>query len=362
MKVPYLDLKAVTAMHSAEIQNAVAEVVDSGWYLQGQTVRRFELNFGEYCSRCCCVSVANGLDALTLVLRGYKELKMMEDGDEIIVPANTFIATVLAITDNNLKPVFVEPKYESLVIDDEQIEAAITPRTKAIMLVHLYGRNAYTRKIADICQKHGLKLIEDCAQAHGIYCRGDVQCYSFYPGKNLGALGDGGAVVSDDDLLMTEVRTLSNYGFREKYVAERAGRNSRLDEVQAAVLNVKLKYLDEDNERRQDIAHFYYENIHNPLITLPTELSDDDNVYHIFPILCQHRDELQQYLADNGIGTIIHYPIPPHKQQCYKQWNNLSLPITERIANEELSIPLNQTMTDNEAEYVVKTLNSFKLL
>lgn len=349
-------------MHADEIQAAVAKVVESGWYLQGEAVRRFEFNFGDYCSRCCCVSVANGLDALTLTLKGYKELGVMQDGDEVIVPANTFIATVLAITENNLKPVFVEPRYETLEIDDSLIEASITPRTKAILLVHLYGRNAYTRKIGDLCKKHNLKLIEDCAQAHGISTFGDVQCYSFYPGKNLGALGDGGAVVSNDDLLMTEVRTLSNYGFHEKYVAERAGRNSRLDEIQAAVLDVKLQYLDEDNERRQEIAHSYYDGINNPLISLPTELSDDDNVYHIFPILCQHRNELQQYLADNGIGTIIHYPIPPHKQKCYKQWNSLSLPITERIANEELSIPLNQTMTDKDAKYVVEVLNSFKLL
>lgn len=358
--IPYLDLKAVTAQHADEIRQAVRDVVDSGWYLQGKSVERFEKHFSRYCNHKHCVGVANGLDALALTLKAYKIMGVMSDGDEVIVPANTFIATVLAITDNNLKPVFAEPRFDTLEIDDSLIEAAVTPRTRAVMLVHLYGRNAYTEKIQDVCSKYGLKLIEDCAQAHGLTTYGDVQCYSFYPGKNLGAVGDGGAVVTDDEALIKEIHTLANYGFCKKYVAERVGRNSRLDEIQAAVLDVKLRHLDADNARRQELAHLYYNCISNPLVSLPSELSDEDNVYHIFPVFSKYRDELQQYLAENGIGTIIHYPIPPHRQKCYEQWNDISLPVTERIANEELSIPLNQTMSNEEAQYVVEVINSFK--
>lgn len=283
----------------------------------------------------------------------------MTDGDEVLVPANTFLATVLAITENNLTPVFIEPRFDTLDIDDSLIETHITPRTRALMLVHLYGRNAYTNKIGDICKRHNLKLIEDSAQAHGIAQHGDASCFSFYPGKNLGALGDAGAVVSNDAEFTSTLRSLANYGFEKKYVAAYTGRNSRLDELQAAVLDVKLRYLDADNARRQQLSHLYYEGITNPDIILPTRLPDSDNVYHIFPILTPRRDELQQHLQERGIGTIIHYPIPPHKQQCYHKWNALSLPITERIANEELSLPLNQTMTEEEAMYVVDTINAF---
>lgn len=359
MNIPYLSLKAVTAQHENEIQQAVSNAVSSGWYLQGQSVKTFEDQFAAYCHRTHCVGVANGLDALTLTLRAYKEMGIMSDGDEVLVPANTFLATVLAITENNLTPVFVESRFDTLEIDDTLIEPLITPRTKALMLVHLYGRNAYTNRIGDICQHHNLKLIEDSAQAHGIPQHGDASCFSFYPGKNLGALGDAGAVVSNDSEFITILRSLANYGFEKKYVAAYTGRNSRLDELQAAVLSVKLRHLDEDNARRQQLSHIYYEGINNPNITLPSQLADTDNVYHIFPILTPHRDALQQHLASCGIGTIIHYPIPPHKQQCYPLWNSLSLPLTERIANEELSLPLNQTMTDEEARYVVECVNGF---
>lgn len=359
MNIPYLSLAAVTAQHENEIQQAVREAVSSGWYLQGKCVHTFEEHFASYCHRDHCVGVANGLDALTLTLRAYKEMGIMTDGDEILVSANTFLATVLAITDNSLTPVFVEPRFDTLEIDDSLIEALITPRTRALMLVHLYGRNAYTNKIGDICKRHNLKLIEDSAQAHGIAQQGDVSCFSFYPGKNLGALGDAGAVVSNDSEFISTLRSFANYGFEKKYVAAYTGRNSRLDELQAAVLDVKLRYLDADNARRQQLSHLYYEGITNPDIILPTRLPDSDNVYHIFPILTPRRDELQQHLQERGIGTIIHYPIPPHKQKCYHQWNTLSLPITERIANEELSLPLNQTMTEEETMYVVDAINAF---
>ena len=300
---------------------------------------------------------------------------VMKPGDEVIVPANTYIATILAITENGLKPVMVEPRLNTLEIDDSLIEEAITPKTKAIAIVHLYGRNAYTEKIGVLCKKYNLKLIEDNAQAHGCMDTdgritgsiGDAAGHSFYPGKNLGALGDGGAVTTNDPDLANAVRALANYGSQKKYVFKYAGRNSRLDEIQAAVLNVKLKYLVEDNNRRKKVAHFYYENINNPLITLPDLLPDDQNVYHLFPIKVktkENRDRLHDYLEQNGVGTVCHYPIPPHKQECYlnEEWNipHLSLPITERLADEELSLPIGPTITMEEVAEVTRLVNEFK--
>jgi len=312
--------------------------------------------------------VANGLDALILIIRAYKEMGLMHDGDEVIVPANTYIASILAITENGLTPVLVEPDIETLEIDDRLIEDAITPRTKAVMIVHLYGRCAYTDKIGDICRKHGLKLIEDNAQAHG--CRfksgkrtgslGDAAGHSFYPGKNLGAFGDGGAVTTDDGELAKVVRTLANYGSSKKYVFDYCGRNSRLDEIQAAVLSVKLRHLDEDNEVRRQIARYYMEHISNPAVTLPLVPDWNANVFHVFPILCERRDELQEYLKENGVQTIIHYPIPPHKQKCYSEWNGLSLPITERIHREELSLPMSPAMTAEQVHTVCEAINAWK--
>ena len=352
-------------MHEDEINKAISDVVASGWYLNGTAVQRFEEHYRTYIGTQHCISCGNGLDALHLILRAYKELEQLHDGDEIIVPANTYIATILAITENNLTPILVEPDITTLEIDDNRIEAAITPRTRAIMLVHLYGRCAYTERIGNICKKHGIKLIEDNAQAHGCTYNGkltgslgDAAAHSFYPGKNLGALGDAGAVTTNDLKLAEAVRTLGNYGSSRKYVFDYQGKNSRMDEIQAAVLDVKLKYLDKDNARRKEIAHYFELHIKNDRITIPAALNRD-NVYHIFPILCTERDRLQEYLRENGVQTMIHYPIPPHKQKAYKEWNALSFPITECIHREELSIPCNQTMSLDDAKLIVTLLNNF---
>ena len=367
MNIPFLSLKDVTALHGEEINEAVNRVVNSGWYLQGEENKRFEENYAKYIGTDHCVGVGNGLDALIWIYRAYIEMGVMKPGDEVIVPANTYIASILAITENNLVPVLVEPRPETFEIDDDRIEAAITDRTKSILIVHLYGRCAYTDKIGDLCMKYNLKLVEDNAQAHGCQFRdkrtgslGDAAGHSFYPGKNLGALGDAGAVTTDDKDLADCIRALANYGSQKKYVFKYKGKNSRLDEIHAAVLDVKLRHLDEDNKHRQEIAKFYYENINNPLIKLPMRLNDENNVYHIFPVLSERRDELQQYLTENGVQTLIHYPIPLHKQECYQEWNNLSLPITERIHFQELSLPISPVMTMNEARQVVALLNSFR--
>ncbi|MBP5584479.1 MAG: DegT/DnrJ/EryC1/StrS family aminotransferase [Bacteroidales bacterium] len=364
--IPFLSLKDITAKYSDEIHRAVSRIVDSGWYLQGEENKCFEAEYAKYIGTYYCVGVANGLDALVLILRAYMELGIMHEGDEVIVPANTYIASILAITENNLVPVVVEPRFETLEIDDELVESKITERTKAIMIVHLYGRCAYTEKIGLLCKKYNLKLIEDNAQAHGCFYQGkrtgslgDVAGHSFYPGKNLGALGDGGAVTTNDENLAECIRTLANYGSQKKYIFKYQGKNSRLDEIQAAILRVKLKYLDDDNRLRQQVAAYYYENIQNPLIKLPTRLPDENNVYHLFPVFCERRDELQQYLKEHGVQTLIHYPVPPHKQECYKEWNGVSLPITERIAKEELSLPISPVLTIEETECVVKLINAF---
>lgn len=365
--IPFLSLKNVTALHGNEINAAVSRVVNSGWYLQGEENKRFEGNYSKFIGTKHAIGCANGLDALIWVFRAYIELGVMHPGDEVVVPANTYIATILAITENGLKPILVEPKLNTLEIDDDRIEERITPRTKAICIVHLYGRNAYTEKIGALCKKYSLKLVEDNAQAHG--CKhadgrmtgsiGDAAGHSFYPGKNLGALGDGGAVTTNNDGLAKAVRTLANYGSSKKYVFKYTGRNSRLDEIQAAVLDVKLKYLVEDNAHRKMVANYYYDHIKNPLITLPDKLSDEQNVYHLFPILCEKRDELHDYLEKNGVGTVIHYPIAPHKQECYKEWNSMSLPITEYIADHELSLPIGPAITMEEVAQIVTLINAF---
>ena len=373
MNIPFLSLKDVTALHGYEINEAVHRVVDAGWYLQGKENEKFERNYSKFIGTDYCVGCANGLDALIWIFRAYIEMGIMQPGDEVIVPANTYIATILAITENDLVPVLCEPKANTLEIDDDLIEGLITPKTKAIAIVHLYGRIAYTKKIGELCKKYNLKLVEDCAQSHG--CKfydgrvtgsiGDAAGHSFYPGKNLGALGDGGAVTTNDPELAAAVRALANYGSQKKYVFKYAGRNSRLDEIQAAVLDVKLKYLVQDNRHRQEVAKMYYEGIKNPLITLPDHLDDAQNVYHLFPVLVGEgkRDALHDYLEQNGVGTVCHYPIAPHKQECYakEKWNTpqLSLPITERLADEELSLPIGPTITKEEVMYVIKTLNEF---
>lgn len=358
-------------MHGDEIREAARRVIDSGWYLQGKENELFEQHYAEYIGTKYCIGCANGLDALIWIFRAYIELGVMQPGDEVILPANTYIATHLGITENGLVPVCIEPNPRTLEIDDTLIEAAITPRTKAICIVHLYGRCAMTERIAELCKKYNLKLVEDNAQAHG--CRfsgkrtgslGDAAGHSFYPGKNLGALGDAGAVTTNDPELAAAIRALANYGSQRKYVFKYTGRNSRLDEIQAAILDVKLRHLDEDNRLRQQVAVYYYEHINNPLITLPKRIPNENNVYHLFPVLCKKRDELQEYLKQNGIQTLIHYPIPPHKQECYAHecWNipQLSLPITEQIHNQEISLPMGQCMTQEQTEFVVKIVNEFK--
>ena len=363
--IEYLPLKRINARYDAEIREAISQVLDSGWYLKGEATRRFEQHYADYIGTAHCIGCANGLDALRLILRAYIEMGQLHEGDEVIVPANTFIATILAITDCRLKPVLVEPRLDTLQIDDRLIEQAITERTKAVMIVHLYGRCAYTEHIAALCQKHSLLLIEDNAQAHG--CKpaglgrptgslGHAAAHSFYPGKNLGAMGDGGAVTTNDAELAETIRALGNYGSHQKYVHDYQGYNSRLDELQAAVLDVKLRHLDADNARRQQIAAEYINKVKTPVIVLPTP---SESVYHIFPVMSARRDELQAYLKENGIETLIHYPIPPHRQRCYREWSTLSLPITEQISEQVLSIPCHQAMTDEEVETVITVLNRF---
>lgn len=361
--IKYLDLKRITDMHASEIRQAVDNVVCSGWYLQGSSVKAFEEEYAKYIGTRHCVSCGNGLDALRLMLRGYMELGKLEEGDEVIVPANTYIATILAITDCRLVPILVEPRIDTLQIDDRLIEQHINKRTRAIMIVHLYGRCAMTSRISDICQHHNLLLFEDNAQAHGCTFAsrhtgslGNAAAHSFYPGKNLGALGDAGAMTTDDTALASVVRALANYGSARKYVFDYQGLNSRMDEIQAAVLSVKLKYLDEDNSRRKQIAQYYDETISTHSIRLMNN-GGADNVRHIYTILTPHRDQLQQQLLSANVATMIHYPIPPHRQKCYPQFSALHLPISEAIHRQELSLPCNQAMTDEEAEMVAEAVN-----
>lgn len=364
--IKFLDLQKMTAKYADEIHEAVNRVVDSGWYLQGAENENFETHYARYIGTKHTIGCANGLDALIWIFRAYIELGVMNIGDEVIVPANTYIASILALTENGLHPILAEPRLNTLEIDDEKIESLITNKTKAIFIVHLYGRCAYTEKIGNLCKKYNLKLVEDNAQAHGCYYKnqrtgslGDAAGHSFYPGKNLGAFGDAGAVTTNDDDLARTIRALANYGSTKKYVFKYRGRNSRLDEIQAAVLNVKLYHLDDDNNHRKTIAKYYISHIDNPHITLPLILPDNSNVFHLFPILCDKRDELHDYLEENGIPTIIHYPIPPHKQECYREWNNITLPITTQIHNQELSLPISPVISLDEVEQIVQVLNKF---
>ena len=374
MKVPFLSLRDISKKYKSELHEAVLRVVDSGWYLQGKENAVFEQHYAECIGTKYCIGCANGLDALILIFRAYMELGILNRGDEVIVPANTYIATILSITENGLVPILIEPNPNTLEIDDSLIEDKITPKTKAIVIVHLYGRNAYSEKIGKICEKYNLKLVEDCAQSHG--CKsfdgkmtgslGDAAGHSFYPGKNLGALGDGGAVTTNDSILADTILALANYGSHKKYVFRYEGRNSRLDELQAAILDVKLRHLDEDNNLRQQVAAYYYDHLQHPLITLPKRLPDEENVYHIFPIIVSgkgNRNRLRDYLAEHNIDTICHYPIAPHKQECYSKvlWNTpqLSLTITERLADEELSLPISPCMTKEQIEYVVEIVNGW---
>ena len=368
MQIPFLSLKNITDSYSFEIHEAVKRVINSGWYLQGKENEQFENDYSAYIGTKYTIGCANGLDALIWILRAYIELGIMKPGDEVIVPANTYIATILAITENGLIPILIEPNINTLQIDDSLIEEKITAKTKAICIVHLYGQCAYTEKIGILCKKYDLKLIEDNAQAHGCLYNnsiktgsiGDAAGHSFYPGKNLGALGDAGAVTTNNKELADTIRSLANYGSSQKYVFKYTGRNSRLDEIQAAILCVKLKYLDKDVKKRQEIARKYIDGIKNSNILLPIVPDFEAHAFHLFPVLCNTRDKFQKYLTENGIGTNIHYPIPPHKQECYKYWNDISLPITEQIHTQELSIPMSPVLSEEETDYIINTINTFE--
>lgn len=373
--IDYLNLAQINAKYQEVLSKTAASIIKSGRYLQGNAVSLFEQAYAQYIGTPYCVSCASGLDALKLLLKAELILGNLSPQDEVIVPANTYIATILAITETGLTPVLVEPDETTLQIDDQKIEEAITCKTKAIMLVHLYGRCAMTDKIQRLCEKHQLLLFEDNAQAHGCLDNtlslrtgsiGEAAAHSFYPGKNLGALGDAGAITTHNATLAAVIRALGNYGSSQKYVFPYQGLNSRMDELQAAFLTVKLKYLDEENTLRRKIAQHYLQAIDNPAeICVPwqqDQLTGDAplaNVFHIFPILAKHRDELQRYLKAHGVQTLIHYPIPPHQQACYKEWNQRSYPNTEHIHRQELSLPCNQTMTLEQTHYVIDLLNAF---
>jgi dTDP-4-amino-4,6-dideoxygalactose transaminase len=394
--IPFLDIQKITSSFEPSLSEAVSRVIKKGWFIHGEEVAAFEKEYAEYTGTKHCIGVANGLDALRLILRAYMEMGVMKEGDEIIVPANTYIASILAITENRLLPVLVEPDLNIYNLDISLIEQHITNRTKAIMVVHLYGRTCWSEKLEEIARKNNLKVIEDNAQAAGAIIMaqgserraqskneirrtgslGDAAGHSFYPGKNLGALGDGGAVTTSDDELAQVVRTIANYGSIKKYVNDYKGLNSRLDELQAAILRVKLPRLDSDNAHRHEIAAYYINNINTPEITLPLTRNNEretlneslltthhspltTHVWHLFVIRHPNRDKLQRYLAENHIQTLIHYPLPPHKQKAYSEWNSLNLPLTEQIHREVISLPISQVMTLDEAEIVVNFLNKF---
>ena len=360
--IKFLDLEKINNRFRSEIDERIRNILDVGWYLQGKENENFAANFAKYCCVKYCLGVGNGLDALTLIINGYG----FGEGDEIIVPANTYIATILAITHNGCTPVLVEPSIENYNINPDLIEEKITSKTKAIMVVHLYGQAVQMDKIWALAKKYNLKIIEDAAQAHGaIYNKkkvgnlGDAAAFSFYPGKNLGCIGDGGCITTNDEELYNKIKALANYGSDRKYHHIYKGVNSRLDEIQAAVLDVKLKYLDEDNNKRREIAKYYINNIKNPKIILPKTYDEKSHVWHVFVVRTENRDNFQKYLADNNIQTIIHYPTPPHKQEAYKEWNNLSYPITEEIHNTVISLPISPVMDDNEVKKVVEVVNGY---
>lgn len=366
-EVKFLDIKRITDSFEPQLSEEVTRVAQSGWYLLGEEVKRFEQQFAAYCDNTHCVGVANGLDALTLILMGWRELHGWQEGDEVIVPANTYIASTLAVSRAGLTPVLCEPNEEDALIDTSRIEPLVTPRTRAVMAVHLYGQVCDMEAVNAVARRHGLKVMEDCAQAHGALYKGarvgtlsDAAAFSFYPGKNLGALGDGGAVVTGDRDLARVVRSLANYGSAVKYVHDYKGLNSRLDELQAAVLSLKLKRLDADNDRRRKIARRYIRQISNPQVHLPQVHSWLGHVFHLFTVRCERRDELQAWLGTQDIRTLVHYPIPPHRQKAYAEWAGISLPVTERIHREVLSLPISPVMTDEEVQRVIEAVNGFE--
>ena len=364
--ISFLDLKAINAQYRAELIEACTKVIDSGWYVQGSEHKEFEKEFAQYCGTKYAVGVANGLDALVLILRAYKEIGIMQDGDEVIVPSNTYIASILAISENNLVPILVEPDINTYLLDSSKIEEKITSKTKAILPVHLYGQTCDMDGINEIAKKYNLKVIEDSAQSHGAYYKdkrcgnlGDASGFSFYPGKNLGALGDAGAVTTNDKELADIIRALGNYGSSKKYENTYKGINSRLDELQAAILRVKLRYLNKEVNKRRKIANYYLENIKNKNIILPTVKFADNHVWHLFVIRTNKRDELQKYLHENDIQTLIHYPIPPHKQKAYKEWSSVHYPISEQIHNQVLSLPISGIQSLHNTQKIIEVINDF---
>lgn len=365
--IKFLNLKEINFQYKEEIEASLIECFRSGWYLLGEKTKNFEKNFSQYIQSRNTIAVANGLDALRLILRAYKELGFLQENDEIIVPASTYIASILSISDNKLKPVLVEPDINTFNIDITKIEAAITPRTKAIMIVHLYGRVVFSEELKRLASKYNLKIIEDNAQAIGAEWEGiksgnlgDAAAFSFYPGKNLGALGDAGAVCTNDDDLAKCIRALANYGSNEKYINLYKGLNSRMDEIQAAVLDVKLKYIDTENERRREIAKQYSLNIKNDHFILPQlPKNEKEHVWHVYVVRTNNRGKVQEYLTANDIQTLIHYPIPPHKQKAYQELNELKFPITELIHDQVISLPISPVMTNEEVEIVINVLNNY---
>lgn len=365
--IPFMNLQRINVQHRAELIEAVTRVLDSGWYILGSEVQQFEQDFARYCGVEHAIGVGNGLDALTLIIRAYEELGVMSEGDEVLVAANTYIASILAISENRLRPLLVEPDVHTFNIDVSRVEERITPRTRAIMLVHLYGQIGYSSELQDIANKFNLKVIEDAAQCHGATLDGrrtgslgDAAGFSFYPAKNLGALGDAGAVTTNDKELATVVRTLANYGSEEKYVNAFKGVNSRLDELQAAILSVKLRHLDAENDRRRQIARTYLTRINNRLIQLPTVDDPKAHVWHLFVVRTADRSGLQQHLENRGVQTLIHYPIPPHRQQAYSEWKDQAYPITEEIHRTVVSLPLHSALSQAEVDAVISACNSFE--
>lgn len=360
--IKFLDLEKINNRFRSEIDERIKVVLDKGWYLQGRENEEFCENFASYCGTEYCVGVGNGLDALTLMIKAYD----FDAGDEIIVPSNTYIATILSISANGCKPVLVEPDIHTYNINPDLIEEKITDKTKAIMVVHLYGQAVEMEKIWALAKKYNLKVFEDCAQAHGAVYKGkhvgnlsDAAAFSFYPGKNLGAFGDAGAVLTNDEAVYNKIKALANYGSDRKYHNLYKGVNSRLDEIQAAVLDVKLKYLDDDNIRRRQIAKYYRENIKNPKIILPKTYDENAHVWHVFAVRTTERDRFQQYLADNGVQTLIHYPTPPHQQPAYAEWNKESYPVSEEIHKTIISLPISPVMTDEEVKKVEEIVNAY---
>lgn len=366
MNVPYLDLKRVSDSFQPQLNETVCRVVESGWYLLGKELADFENRFANYCGVEACVGTANGLDALVLIMKAYLENGFFSEGDEIIVPSNTYIATILAVTRCNLRPILCEPDLETYLIDPNVLETLITSRTKAIIWVHLYGQAMIPNEVTALAGKYHLKIIEDAAQGHGAVWNGrragnlgDAAAFSFYPGKNLGALGDGGAVTTCDKQLADTVRILRNYGSECKYKNKYKGMNSRLDDMQAAILSLKLERLDEDNETRRRFARLYIENIVNRYVILPTVKDWNAHIFHVFAVRCRYRDKLQSYLLEHGIHTLVHYPIPPHKQQAYREWNHCSYPLSEKISCEQLSLPISSVHSEKEIRYIIDVANSF---